>query len=423
MTKMDGEGWKQTEGLIIPSMEGYGGFQKSWDFGPYGVILKRKIKSLFWNFFQTYNPYVVGYDGTILTSPEVWKASGHQQNFFDWSVDCQKCKKRQRLDELEKNVEIDNQFSFTCSKCFFFQKTTPYRFSLFLKTNFGSRECYLRPETCQGIFTNIYSIKRAIRRQLPFGVAQIGKSFRNETTLHHGIFRTREFEQMELEFFCSPEEADKWWNYWTQKSWSFLKKLLVINPEKVKKESLAKEELPHYSKRTIDFYYQYSFGWGELCSNSDRGVYDLQCHFPSKTPLAQVIEISFGVERLFLAILEDSYQDSVMRFSPLLSPYFAAVLAVFPKFHQRAYELFLFLLAKVFPFEISYEKSSSVGKGYYYQDSLGTFFCLTVDQQTLIDQSVTIRYRDSREQERISQDNLENFLNTKYRNYFKAFFS
>lgn len=428
--------WKQVIGLVLPSSESCGGFQKSHDFGPFGAILKKKIKDLFWNFFHTYNPYTVGYDGAIITSSKIWEISGHLEKFFDWSVDCLKCKKRQRI-SLDKSSNLDKPLEkFICSRCSSSEYSKPYRYSLLLTTNLGNQQGYLRPETCQGIFSNVFSIQRAIRQQLPFGVVQIGKSFRNEVTLNHGIFRSREFEQMELEFFCLPTEANRWWEYWIQKAWTFLKKLLAPHTnynlvqtdyntnfdERIKKEFLKKEELPHYAQKTLDFYFQYSFGWGELCSNSDRGVYDLQQHFPS-SPLTQVIEVSFGVERLLLAILENCYTYPVMRFSPLIAPYFVAILAIFPRYQQTSWEIFQFLLTKILPFEITHEKSSSVGKGYYYQDSLGTFFCLTVDQQTLIDQTVTVRYRDSKEQERIAQEDLEDFLRNKYQDYYKKFFS
>lgn len=410
------------ERFILPTAECYGGFQKSWDFGPCGSILKKKIKELFYQFFVSYDPYNISYDGAILTPQEVWENSGHLQHFYDLSVNCLRCKKRQRLNE-------DNSSNFSCSRCSFTKCSEKYRFYQLLTTDFGNnRLAYLRPETCQGIFTNVHSIKRAIRRSLPFGVVQIGKSFRNETTLNHGIFRMREFEQMELEFFCSSEEANHWWSYWVFRSWTFLKKLLLNNPQKIRQVPLEEKELPHYSKQTIDFYFDYSFGWGELCSNSNRGDYDLKRHAISSLENGtHVIETSFGVERLFLAIMEDSlcFDDErfIRRFPPILAPYFLAVLAVYPKFHQEAYKVFLFLLAKLFPFEIVYEKSSSVGKGYYYQDSLGTYFCLTVDKQSLQDRTVTLRYRDSKKQERIAQENIESYLRAEYLKHYQNFFN
>ncbi|CAG8594271.1 10651_t:CDS:2, partial [Ambispora gerdemannii] len=303
---------------------------------------------------------------------------------------------------LELTAKNNYQVKAQCSHCRKNAFTTPRKFNLLLTTNLEVGEkpvstVYLRPETCQGIFINLPTIQRSTHQKLPFGVGQIGKSFRNEITLHHGVFRTREFEQMELEFFCSQ----------------------VL---------LKSNELPHYAQKTTDLYFQYHFGWGELCSNSHRGNYDLFQHsqysqkdFRINGVIPQVIEISFGVERLMLALLEDAYQEeivvksqltrTVLKLSPVLTPYFVAIIPLSQQLHQLAYQLYCALLKSV-PFNLTFEAASNIGKSYRRQDAIGTYYCITVDFQTTQDNTITLRQRDTMEQTRLPSNSLKNYLHT-----------
>jgi glycyl-tRNA synthetase len=459
-------------GFLLPNAEIYGGLAKFWDLGPYGAELKKNLKSLWWKYFITSSPYNVGCDSQIITHPQVLEASGHRKNFYDWLVECHQCRKRHRLDNLINAEEFsdflkrDDKSNYSvkgnCPNCGKSDFHPPRQFNLLLTTNLEITDekentVYLRPETCQGIFVNFPAIQRSTRRQLPFGIGQIGKSFRNEITLHHGIFRMREFEQMELEFFCAPDEneSEKWWNYWTEKAWRFLDKVIVNNKEKIKKMDLKKEDLPHYAKKTRDFFFHYHFGWGELCSNSHRGNYDLSQHGQhSKKDLSingtipEVIEVSFGVERLMLAILEDSYQEEIMkdtrgeiserkvlRLPSLLAPYFVAVipLPVGKKKGQeeiqiKAYQVYCELL-KNNNFPVAYEETDNIGKSYRRQDAIGTYYCLTVDKLTISERlqddtlnpdygTVTLRHRDTMKQKRITVDSLKNYLIELYEKQF-----
>lgn len=459
----------QHHGFIIPNSKIYGGFANSWDLGPQGIEIKKNLKDLWWKYFVTSNPYNVGCDSSILTIPRVLEASGHLEKFCDWLTECIYCNKRYRLDSLlsEKDFqtfllkkktfsEIDQQenndeyvIKKKCPDCGRSNSfTNPKLFNLLLSTNLGFKSSknglktlYLRPETCQAIFTNILSIRRSNHLKLPFGIAQIGKSFRNEITLRHGIFRTLEFEQAELEFFFL-EQNDKWWDYWNEQAWSFFRKLIINNPEKIKKVLLKLNELPHYARKTLDFYFEYSFGWGEICSNSDRGNYDLlqhqnfsKCNLSLDNFVPCVIEVSFGIERLLLAILEDSYKEEeiisqnkqiksirqVLRLSPILAPYFVAIIPFKKSLREEAWQLYLFLLKKSIC-NITYEESSSIGKSYRRQDALGTFFCLTVDQQSVQSKNFTLRYRDTTKQVYISLNDLSQYLNEEYQKYKNEFF-
>ncbi|CAG8531051.1 7028_t:CDS:2 [Cetraspora pellucida] len=384
-------------GFFFPNAEIYGGLAKAWDLGPYGAELKRKLKNLC--------PHNVGCDSQIITHPQILAASGHLKNFHDWLVECRQCRKRYRLDNLISSEQFsvflsqkdknNYQVKKNCPRCGKNDFHPPRQFNLLLTTNLEITEdkenvAYLRPETCQGIFTNFALIQRSTHRQLPFGVGQIGKSFRNEITLHHGIFRTREFEQMELEFFFA----------------------------------LPKEELPHYAKKTQDLYFNYHFGWGELCSNSHRGNYDLSQHSQHSQKdlrvngtIPEVIEVSFGVERLMLAILQDTYHEekvagsqterTVLRLPPLLAPFFVAIIPLSQQLRNTAYQLYLDLLPEV-SFSLTYEEAPNIGKAYRRQDAIGTIYCLTVDFDTADPNSshyntLTCRHRDSMEQIRISR--------------------
>jgi glycyl-tRNA synthetase len=452
-------------GFFIPNAEIYHGLANSWDLGPLGTELKRNLKNLWWKYFITSNPYNVGCDSLITTHPQVLVASGHKKNFHDWLVECLICHKRYRLDNLLSSEEFNSflkqeNYSLTknCPQCQKSNFTIPRKFNLLLTTNLEITEnkenlVYLRPETCQGIFINFLSTQQSTRRQLPFGIGQIGKSFRNEITLHHGIFRTREFEQMELEFFCRKEEDEKWWNYWTNKAWNFLSNIIINDKKKIKQVPLTKEELPHYAKKTLDLYFKYNFGWGEVCSNSHRGNFDLNQHSQhskhflgikenNKEIIPQVIEVSFGIERLMLAILEDShYEETVknspltrnlLRLHPLLAPYFVAIIPLSKQVREVAYQIYLDLL-KTAPFNLTWEESSSIGKSYRRQDAIGTYYCITVDTLTITEHwdkkpnpdynTVTLRHRNTMKQEekRIKITDLKNYLNNLYEKYWKEF--
>ncbi|CFW92929.1 Glycine--tRNA ligase [endosymbiont DhMRE of Dentiscutata heterogama] len=439
-------------GFFFPNAEIYGGLAKAWDLGPHGVELKRKLKNLWWKYFITSNPHNVGCDSQIITHPQVLAASGHLKNFHDWLVECRQCRKRYRLDNLISTEQFlaflsqkdknNYQVKKNCPHCGKNDFHPPRQFNLLLTTNLEITEAkenvaYLRPETCQGIFTNFALIQRSTHRQLPFGVGQIGKSFRNEITLHHGIFRTREFEQMELEFFCEPEESEKWWNYWTEKAWNFLNQIIVNDQKKNKQVDLSKEELPHYAKKTQDLYFNYHFGWGELCSNSHRGNYDLSQHSQHSQKdlrvngiIPEVIEVSFGVERLMLATLQDAYHEekvvgsqterTVLRLPPLLAPFFVAIIPLSQQLRNTAYQLYLDLLPEV-SFSLTYEEATNIGKAYRRQDAIGTYYCLTVDFQTAQDNTLTLRHRDSMKQERITISNLKNYLYNLYERHWFEF--
>ncbi len=439
-------------GFLFPNAEIYGGLAKSWDLGPYGAELKRNLKNLWWKYFITFSPYNVACDSLIITHPKVLAASGHQKNFHDWLTECRNCQKRYRLDNiispnefadfLEKEDKSSYLVKVNCSNCGTDNFHPPRQFNLLLTTNLEitsekENTVYLRPETCQGIFINFPAIQRSTHRQLPFGIGQIGKSFRNEITLQHGIFRTREFEQLELEFFCVPEESEKWWDYWTEKAWDFLQKIIVNNQPKIKQVNLKKEELPHYAKKTLDLHFQYHFGWGELCSNSHRGNYDLSQHskYSQKDLIINgtvptVIEVSFGVERLMLAVLEDAYQEeivagsqstrTVLKIPPLLTPYFAAIIPLSKQLKESAYQLYLSLLPAV-QFNLAYEEAPNIGKAYRRQDAIGTYYCITVDFQTIQDNTITLRHRNSMEQLRVSNNDIKIYLNSLYEKHWQEF--
>lgn len=456
MSKENIDSYLKNNGFFIPNSEIYGGFAKSWDLGPHGSELKRNLKFLWWKYFITSQPNNISCDSSILTSSKVLESSGHLKNFHDWLVECLICQKRYRLDNLLTAEEFTNFLLLTkkddfsvqkkCPNCSKENLTKPRQFNLLLSTNLqitSGREnsAYLRPETCQGIFINFNTIQQATHRKLPFGVGQIGKSFRNEITLHHGIFRTREFEQMELEFFCQVEESEKWWNYWTEKAWKFLNNIIANNKERIKKISLSSEELPHYAQKTLDLYFNYHFGWGEVCSNSHRGDFDLTQHGKysqqflgvkenEKLIVPQVIEVSFGVERLLLAILEDSYQEeeiansplkrAVLKLSPLLAPYFVAVIPLNKQLREKSQQIYQKLLKEI-NFSTTYEATDNIGKSYRRQDAIGTFYCLTIDFQTLEDNTITIRERNSMNQKRVDLNNLTNLLNDEYHNHYQDF--
>lgn len=441
-------------GYVFPGSEIYGGLSNTWDYGPLGVELKNNVKKAWWKKFVQEKEYNVGIDASILMNPEVWVASGHVGGFSDPLIDCKACKSRFRVDKLiedfymnekgeeltgldglsnEELVEILNKEQIPCPKCGKFDYTDVRKFNLMFKTFQGvtedtTSEIYLRPETAQGIFVNFRNVQRTSRKKVPFGIAQIGKSFRNEITPGNFVFRTREFEQMELEFFCKPGEDLEWFNYWRKFCYDFLVNL-GVNEERLRLRDHDKEELSFYSVATTDIEYKFPFGWGELWGIADRTDYDLNQHINSVNadfvytdPITNekyvpyCVEPSVGVDRMFLTFLcnayevetlEDGSTRNVLKLHPALAPYKAAVLPLTKKLSDKSDEVYQ-KLSKVF--NVDTDVSGSIGKRYRRQDEAGTPFCITVDFDTLEDETVTIRHRDSMEQERVKIDNLIEFI-------------
>ena len=450
----------KNRGFIFAGSEIYGGLANTWDYGPLGVELKNNIKKAWWKKFVQENPYNVGQDAAILMNPQTWVASGHLAGFSDPLMDCKECKERFRADKLiedwchENGVELPKPIdafsqqemkeyiddkSIPCPSCGKHNFTDIRQFNLMFKTYQGvtedsKSELYLRPETAQGIFVNFANIQRTTRKKLPFGVAQIGKSFRNEITPGNFIFRVREFEQMELEFFCKPDTDLEWFQYWRSYCKNFLL-TLGLKEENLRLRDHDPEELCFYSKATTDFEYKFSFGWGELWGVADRTNYDLTQHqehsgksleyFDPETNtkyIPYVIEPSLGVERLFLSIVTEAYDEEVvdaekndtrvvMHFHPALAPYKAAVLPLSKKLSEKAREVYA-VLAKHFP--VDFDETGSIGKRYRRQDEIGTPFCITVDFETVEnDNCVTVRDRDTMEQVRMPIDELVAYLEGK----------
>ena len=439
-------------GFIYAGSEIYGGLANTWDYGPLGVELKNNVKRMWWKKFVQESPYNVGVDCAILMNTNVWKASGHLAGFSDPLMDCKECKSRHRADnliedyakkkgievniagwsndELEKYIEENDIVCPVCGKKNF---TSIRKFILMFKTFQGVNEdsvntVYLRPETAQGIFVNFKNIARTTRSRMPFGVGQIGKSFRNEITPGNFTFRLREFEQMELEFFCKPGTDLEWFDYWR----TFCKDWLLglgIKEENLRLRDHDKDELSFYSKATTDFEYKFDFGWGELWGIADRTDYDLSKHqeasgenmeyidpVTNEKYIPYVIEPSLGADRVVLAFLTDAYDEEeleggdtrvVLRLSPALAPYKVAVLPLQKKLGEKASEIYRTLAKK---FSVTYDETASIGKRYRRQDEIGTPLCLTVDFETLEDNCVTLRDRDSMEQVRIPLDKVEEFI-------------
>ena len=442
----------KSKGFVYAGSEIYGGLANTWDYGPLGVELKDNIKRAWRRKFIQENRYNVGLDSAILMNPQTWVASGHIGGFSDPLMDCKECKTRHRADNLiedfdgtnvagwtnEQMTEYIKEKNICCPNCGKSNFTDIRQFNLMFKTFQGvtedtKSELYLRPETAQGIFVNFANIQRTSRKKVPFGVAQIGKSFRNEITPGNFIFRVREFEQMELEFFCKPGTDLEWFEYWR----SFCKHWLLslgINEENLRLRDHSPEELCFYSKATTDFEYMFPFGWGELWGIADRTDYDLNQHIKTSGKSLEyfdpetnekyvpyVIEPSLGVERLFLSIVTEAYDEeklvsvdkngnekkeirTVMRFHPALAPFKAAVLPLVKKLTPKAMEVYEMLSKK---FNVDFDETGTIGKRYRRQDEIGTPFCITYDFDTLEkDNCVTIRDRDTMEQERVSIDNL-----------------
>ena len=449
----------KSKGFVYPGSEIYGGLANTWDYGPLGVELKNNIKKAWLKKFVQENKYNVGLDSAILMNPQTWVASGHIGGFSDPLMDCKECKTRHRADNLIEDFDGTNVVGWSneqmtdyirdheicCPNCGKSNFTDIRQFNLMFKTFQGvtedtKSELYLRPETAQGIFVNFSNIQRTTRKKIPFGVAQVGKSFRNEITPGNFIFRVREFEQMELEFFCKPGTDLEWFEYWR----SFCRNFLIslgLKEENLRLRDHSPEELCFYSKATTDFEYLFPFGWGELWGVADRTDYDLTQHiktsgksleyFDPETNekyIPYVIEPSLGVERLFLSIVTEAYDEeelistdkngnekkeirTVMRLHPALAPYKAAVLPLVKKLTPKAEEVFEMLSKK---FMVTFDETGTIGKRYRRQDEIGTPFCITYDFDTLEnDGCVTVRDRDTMEQERMRIEELENYLNKK----------
>jgi len=440
------------QGFVYQGSEIYGGLANSWDFGPLGVELKNNIKKLWWKKFIQESPYNVGMDSAIIMNPSVWVASGHVGGFSDPLIDCKGCGVRFRADKLIEeatNGEItadgwnnDELFNYikehniACPSCGEHNFTTIRQFNLMFKTQQGVIEdekstVYLRPETCQGIFVNFKNVQRTTRKKVPFGIGQIGKSFRNEITPSNFIFRTREFEQMELEFFCKPDTDMEWFKYWKQFCLDFLKNM-GLREELIRYRDHNQDELSFYSKATTDIEFKFLFGWGELWGIADRTDYDLSTHqkhsnenleyFDPETNtkyLPYTIEPSVGVERLLLAVLTSAYDEEtledgeireVLHLHPALAPYKVAILPLTNKLNDQAFALYTQLSKN---FMCDYDTTGKIGKRYRRQDAIGTPFCITYDFDSLEDQCVTIRDRDTMEQVRISINEVEKYILSK----------
>ena len=439
-------------GFVYPGSEIYGGLANSWDYGPLGVELKNNIKKAWWKKFVQECPYNVGLDSAILMNPETWVASGHLGGFSDPLMDCKSCKTRHRADKLIEDYVAENGLSdnpaamsdedmmnfikdkgIVCPHCGSNDFTDIRKFNLMFKTFQGVTEdnsstLYLRPETAQGIFVNFKNIARTSRKKVPFGVAQIGKSFRNEITPGNFIFRTREFEQMELEFFCKPGTDLEWFDFWRSYCRDWLLNL-GMDDDSLRLRDHDKDELCFYSKATTDFEFLFPFGWGELWGVADRTDYDLTQHsnhsgeameyFDPETNekyVPYVIEPSLGADRVLLAFLCNAYDEEVdekgdtrvlLRFHPALAPFKAAVLPLSKKLSEKATEVYT-ELSKYFP--VDFDDAGSIGKRYRREDEIGTPICITYDFDSLEDNCVTVRDRDTMEQKRIPIADLKNYI-------------
>lgn len=450
----------KSRGFVFPGSEIYGGLANTWDYGPIGVELKNNVKKAWWKKFIQESKYNVGLDAAILMNPKAWVASGHVGGFADPLIDCRNCKSRFRADKLIedhiKTIEgstltVDgwpnqkleayiNDNRVACPDCGKSDFTSIRQFNLMFKTFQGvtedsKAEIFLRPETAQGIFVNFKNVARTTRKKMPFGIGQIGKSFRNEITPGNFTFRTREFEQMELEFFCKPGTDLQWFSYWKEYCASWLT-TLGIKPENMKLRDHDQEELSHYSNATTDIEYRFPFGWGELWGIADRTDFDLKQHMEhsgqdmsyldpetNEKFVPYCIEPSLGADRVTLAFLCDAYDEEiltdangkedkrvVMRFHPALAPFKAAVLPLTKKQSEQAEKLYEELTKH---FMVDYDVPGSIGKRYRRQDETGTPFCITVDFDTEVDQTVTVRDRDTMEQIRLPISEIKAYIQDK----------
>ena len=433
-------------GFVFQGSEIYGGLANTWDYGPLGVELKNNLKKAWWKKFIQENKLNVGLDSSILLNPQAWVASGHVGGFNDPLTDCKSCNTRHRADKLieektgviadgwsnDKMMDYIKEHNIVCPSCGKLDYTDIRQFNMMFKTSQGvvsETDIYLRPETAQGIFLDFKNVQRSSRKKVPFGIGQIGKSFRNEITPGNFIFRTREFEQMELEFFCKPGTEIEWFNYWKNESHKFLLSL-GLNDENIKLRDHEVEQLSHYSNATTDIEYKFPWGFDELWGIASRTDYDLKQHQEhskvslmyldpdtNEKYLPYVIEPSLGVERLFLAVLSEAYnledlgdgEDRInLKLAPSLAPYKVAVLPLIKKYHQELALEMEEYLSKVFT--VTYDESGKIGKRYRRQDAIGTPFVLTVDDDSVSSNKFTLRDRDTMEQIILSKDKLIPYL-------------
>ena len=441
----------KNRGFVYAGSEIYGGLSNTWDYGPLGVEFKNNVKKAWWKKFVQENKYNVGIDCAILMNPQVWVASGHVGGFSDPLMDCKECKTRHRADKLIEDAGGDaNGMTFeqmsayieenniVCPDCGKKNFTDIRKFNLMFKTYQGvtedaKNEVYLRPETAQGIFVNFLNVQRTTRKKLPFGIGQIGKSFRNEITPGNFVFRTREFEQMELEFFCKPGTELEWFGYWREFCRNWLLSL-GIKEENIRLRDHSPEELSHYSNGTTDIEFVFPFGWGELWGIASRTDFDLTAHQNTSSKsleyfdqeanekfIPYVVEPSLGADRVALAFLCEAYDEEVvdaekndtrvvMHLHPALAPFKAAVLPLSKKLSEGAGEVYDMLRKE---FMVDYDEAGSIGKRYRRQDEIGTPFCITYDFDSAEDGMVTIRDRDTMQQERIAIDALADYIKSK----------
>jgi glycyl-tRNA synthetase len=436
-------------GFVYQGSEIYGGLANTWDYGPLGVELKKNIKEAWWKRFIQENDLNVGLDSSILLNPKTWEASGHVGGFSDPLTDCKSCNARHRADKLIEDFDSsinadgwskDQMMTFitdnniVCPNCGKLNYSEIRQFNLMFKTSQGvvsdsSNDIYLRPETAQGIFLNFKQVQRTARKKVPFGIGQIGKSFRNEITPGNFIFRTREFEQMELEFFCKPGTEMEWFKYWKQASFDFLVSL-GLKEEDIELRDHEQEQLSHYSNATTDIEFRFPWGFDELWGIASRTDYDLTQHQDhskkslmyldpetNEKYLPYVIEPSLGVERLFLAILSSAFKEETleggdtrinMQLAPHLAPYKVAILPLIKKYHREKAEEMLSYVSKYFT--ATYDEAGKIGKRYRRQDAIGTPFVITIDDDGVKDDIFTIRDRDSMEQTKVPKDELVTYL-------------
>ena len=445
----------KTRGFVFPGSEIYGGLANTWDYGPLGIALKNNVKAAWWKKFIQESPYNVGIDAAILMNPKTWEASGHLGNFNDPMIDCKNCKSRHRADKLIEDVmqkeddtfvadglsfdrmkEIIEERDIKCPNCGAHDFTDIRQFNLMFKTFQGvtegsTNELFLRPETAQGIFVNYKNVQRTMRKKLPFGIGQVGKSFRNEITPGNFTFRTREFDQMELEFFCKPGTEMEWQTYWKDFAVNWLKDL-NLKEENTRLRDHDEDELSHYSNATTDIEYKFPFGWGELWGIASRTDFDLRQHMEHSNEdfryhdpetnekyIPYCIEPSLCLDRMTLAFLCDAYNEetleggetrTVLRFHPSLAPFKAAVLPLSKKLSKEAMEVYSEIAGD---FNVEFDESQSIGKRYRRQDEIGTPYCITFDFDSLEDKKVTVRDRDTMEQTRIPIAELRDFLNSR----------
>lgn len=422
-------------GFIFQSSEIYGGINGFWDYGPYGSAIKRAVENLWWHEMVENRSNVEGLDSTVICHPKVWQASGHLDKFGDFMTDCRDCKARHRVDQMED--------SSTCPNCDSKNLTEPREFNLMMKTYVGpvfdeDHAAYLRAETCQPIFIDFNQVRVATRQKLPFGIAQIGKAFRNEINPRNFIFRSREFSQMELEFFCADEEAMDWYEFWKAERISYYKDILGFTDDVIRIHDHGPGELAHYAKAALDIEFKFPFGWGELEGVHHRGEWDMTRHQEfsgenleyfdqqnNRKFIPTVIETSVGVDRTILALLCNAYDEDmadtkkegqeqdvriVMRFPAKLAPIQVAILPLSKKLNDDAEYIYKSLRKH---FRTEFDVTQNIGKRYRRQDEIGTPYCVTFDFDSLEDNSVTVRDRDTMEQERISIDCLVSYFREK----------